>query len=64
MLFTGAALTASVIFWLFFPMKFQAEMAFSLMLILWLSMVGALIFIPVLVSFFKPCFATARVTMS
>jgi len=64
MLFTGAALTASVILWLFFLIKFQAEMAFSLMLILWLYVAGALIFIPVLVSFFKPCFATARITMS
>lgn len=58
-LFTGTTLTASVIFWLFFPMRFQAEMAFLLTLILFLHIVGALVFIPSMVSLFKPRFATA-----
>lgn len=58
-LFTGATLTASVIFWLFFPMKFQAEMAFLLTVILFLHVVGALVFIPSTVSLFKPRFAMA-----
>jgi uncharacterized protein len=58
-LFTGATLTTSVIFWLFFPMKFQAEMAFLLTVILFLHVVGALVFIPAMVSLFKPRFATA-----
>ncbi len=61
-LFTGTTLTASVIFWLFFPMKFQAEMGLLLTLILFLHIVGALIFIPSMVSLFKPRFATAGVT--
>jgi hypothetical protein len=47
-----------VIFWLFFPMKFQAEMALLLALILFLHVVGALVFIPSMVSLFKPRFAT------
>lgn len=59
-LFTGTTLTASVIFWLFFPMKFQAEMAFLLALVLFLHIVGALIFIPSMVSLLKPRFATVR----
>jgi uncharacterized protein len=59
-LFTGTTLTASVIFWLFFPMKFQAEMASLLALILFLHVVGALVFIPAMVSLFKPHFATGR----
>ena len=59
-LFTGTTLTASVIFWLFFPMKFQAEMASLLALILFLHVVGALVFIPAMVSLFKPRFATGR----
>ncbi|MBI3798269.1 MAG: MMPL family transporter [Deltaproteobacteria bacterium] len=59
-LFTGATLTTSVIFWLFFPMKFQAEMAFLLTVILFLHVVGALVFIPSMVSLFQPRFATAR----
>jgi len=58
-LFTGTTLTASVIFWLFFPMKFQAEMALLLALILFLHVVGALVFIPSMVSLFKPRFTTA-----
>jgi len=58
-LFTGTTLTASVIFWLFFPMRFQAEMALLLALILFLHVVGALVFIPSMVSLFKPRFATA-----
>jgi predicted RND superfamily exporter protein len=61
-LFTGTTLTASVIFWLFFPMRFQAEMALLLALILFLHVVGALVFIPSMVSLFKPRFATARGT--
>jgi predicted RND superfamily exporter protein len=61
-LFTGTTLTASVIFWRFFPMKFQAEMALLLALILFLHVVGALVFIPSMVSLFKPRFAMTRVT--
>jgi len=60
-LFTGTTLTTSVIFWLFFPMRFQAEMALLLALILFLHVVGALVFIPSMVSLFKPRFATAGV---
>ncbi len=56
-LFTGTTLTASVVFWLFFPMKFQAEMALLLTLILFLHVIGALVFIPSTVSLLKPRFA-------
>ncbi|MBI3248980.1 MAG: MMPL family transporter [Deltaproteobacteria bacterium] len=56
-LFTGTTLTASVIFWLWFPMRFQAEMALLLALILFLHVVGALVFIPSMVSLFRPRFA-------
>lgn len=61
-LFTGTTLIASVVFWLFFPMKFQAEMAFLLTLILFLHIVGALVFIPSTVSLLKPRFATVTTT--
>ena len=61
-LFTGTTLTASVIFWLFFPMKFQAEMALLLALILFLHVVGALVFIPSMVSLFRPRFAITGVS--
>jgi len=57
--FTGTTLVASVILWVFFPMKFQAEMALLLGLILLFHVVGALVFIPAAVSLLKPHFAIA-----
>jgi uncharacterized protein len=56
-LFTGTSLTASIIYWCFFPMKFQAEMALLLVILLGFHLVGALIFIPPMVSLLKPNFA-------
>ena len=41
-LFTGVSLTASIIFWVFFPMKFQADMALLLVLLLGFHLIGAL----------------------
>jgi hypothetical protein len=56
-LFTGVSLTASIIFWVFFPMKFQADMALLLVLLLGFHLLGALVFIPPMVSLFRPRFA-------
>jgi hypothetical protein len=56
-LFTGLSLTASVIYWCFFPMKFQAQMALLLVLLLAFHLVGALMFIPPMVSLLRPKFA-------
>lgn len=56
-LFTGLSLTASVIYWCFFPMKFQAQMALLLVFLLAFHLIGALMFIPPLVSLLKPKFA-------
>jgi predicted RND superfamily exporter protein len=55
-MFTGTTLTVSVIFWIFFPMKFQSEMAILLTLLLFLHVVGALAFIPGMISLLKPRF--------
>ncbi|MGE0823880.1 MAG: RND family transporter [Candidatus Binatia bacterium] len=55
-MFTGTTLTVSVIFWIFFPMKFQSEMAILLTLLLFFHVVGALAFIPGTVSLLKPRF--------
>jgi predicted RND superfamily exporter protein len=57
-LFTGMSLTASIIFWVFFPMKFQAQMALLLVLLLLFHLIGALVFIPPMVALLKPRFAT------
>ena len=63
-MFTGTTLTAAVIFWLFFPMKFQAEMALLLALLLFFHIVGALVFIPAFVSLLKPRFLVVRGTVA
>lgn len=55
-MFTGSTLTVSVILWVFFPMKFQSEMAVLLTLLLFFHVVGALAFIPGVVSLLKPRF--------
>ena len=57
--FTGTTLIASVILWVFFPMKFQAEMALLLSLILGFHVIGALVFIPAAVSLVKVRFTAA-----
>jgi predicted RND superfamily exporter protein len=55
-MFTGTTLTMSVFFWIFFPMKFQAEMAILLTMLLFFHIVGALAFIPGVVSLLEPRF--------
>ncbi len=59
-IFTGTTLVASVVFWLFFPLKFEAEMAFILMMLMIFHAIGALVFIPAMVSLLRPRFAVQR----
>lgn len=59
-IFTCTTLVVSVVFWLFFPLKFQAEMALVLMLLMIFHAAGALVFIPAMVSLLRPRFATER----
>jgi predicted RND superfamily exporter protein len=59
-IFTCSTLVASVVFWLFFPLKFEAEMAFVLMMLMIFHAIGALVFIPALVSLLRPRFAVER----
>ncbi len=59
-IFTGSTLVVSVIYWLFFPLKFQAEMAFVLIMLMVFHAIGALVFIPALVSLLRPRFAVER----
>lgn len=63
-MFTGSTLTVSVIFWIFFPMKFQSEMAILLTMLLFFHVVGALAFIPGTVSLLKPRFPLPNKVMS
>jgi len=59
-IFTATTLIAGVFFWAFIDLKFQAEMGLLLGLLMFLNMVNALIFIPSLVTIFRPKFVTAR----
>jgi hypothetical protein len=61
-LFTGATIVASVVFWLFHPLKFEAQMALLLMMLMIFHAIGALVFIPAMVSLLRPKFALARAT--
>ena len=59
-IFTCTTLVVSVMFWLFNPLKFEAEMAFLLMMLMIFHAIGALVFIPALVSLLRPRFAVER----
>ena len=55
--FTAASMVAGVVFWYFLSsMRFQAEMGLMLGVIMFINMVGALIFVPSLVYVLKPKF--------
>jgi predicted RND superfamily exporter protein len=59
-IFTCTTLVVSVMFWLLHPLKFEAEMAFLLMMLMIFHAIGALVFIPALVSLLRPRFAVER----
>ena len=59
-MFTGTTIVTSMVFWLFHPLKFEAQMAFLLMMLMFFHAVGALLFIPAMVSLLRPRFAVAR----
>jgi hypothetical protein len=59
-IFTATTIIAGVIFWVFIDLKFQAEMGLLLVLLMFLNMVDAMIFIPSLVTVFKPKFVAER----
>jgi predicted RND superfamily exporter protein len=59
-IFTATTLIAGVVFWAFIDLKFQAEMGLLLGLLMFLNMVNALVFIPSLVTIFRPKFVTVR----
>ncbi|HSQ01196.1 MAG TPA: MMPL family transporter [Candidatus Dormibacteraeota bacterium] len=59
-MFTGLTITTSMVLWLFHPLKFEAQMAFLLMMLMVFHAIGALVFIPAMVSLLRPRFATQR----
>jgi predicted RND superfamily exporter protein len=54
----ATTLTIGLIFWIFSSLKFQAQMGALLAVLLFLNMLGALLFVPSLVAIFKPRFVT------
>jgi uncharacterized protein len=59
-IFTATTIIAGVVFWVFIDLKFQAEMGLLLVILMFLNMVDAMIFIPSLVTLFKPKFVAER----
>ncbi len=59
-MFTGVTITVSMLLWLLHPLKFEAQMAFLLMVLMIFHAIGALVFIPAMVSLLRPRFATGR----
>ncbi|MEW6444008.1 MAG: MMPL family transporter [bacterium] len=55
-IFTATMMIAGVVFWVFVDLKFQSEMGLLLGLLMLLNMVNSVVFVPSLVSLFKPRF--------
>jgi len=54
--FIATTLTCGMIFWLFSPLMFQAQMGITLIVLLLLNMIGALLFVPSVIFVLKPRF--------
>ena len=59
-IFTATTMVGGVILWTFIDLKFQAEMGLLLGLLMFLNMVNALVFIPILVKRLKPTFVMKK----
>jgi predicted RND superfamily exporter protein len=59
-IFTATTLIAGVALWIFIDLKFQAEMGLLLALLMFLNMANAMIFVPTLVTIFRPVFVVDR----
>ena len=57
-LYTAFLISASIAFWAFSPLRFQAEMGSQLLIILGMNMLGGLFLLPALIALLKPKFVT------
>lgn len=55
-LYTAFLISASIAFWGFSPLRFQAEMGTQLLIILTMNMLGGLLLLPALIAWLKPRF--------
>ena len=60
-LYTAFLISASIAFWTFSPLRFQAEMGSQLLIILTMNMLGGLLLLPALIALTKPSFVTGNV---
>ncbi len=58
-LYTAFLISASIAFWSFSPLRFQAEMGTQLLIILTMNMLGGLLLLPALISLLRPKFVIA-----
>jgi predicted RND superfamily exporter protein len=57
-LYTAFLISASILFWSFSPLRFQAEMGSQLLIILTMNMLGGLLLLPALIALVKPKFVS------
>ncbi len=60
--FTATTITGGIVLWVFSNLRFQGEMAFLLVFLMILNMLGAITVVPALYSIFRPKVATALLT--
>lgn len=59
-LYTAFLILASIAFWSFSPLRFQAEMGTQLLIILSMNMLGGLLLLPALIALLKPKFVVGH----
>jgi len=59
-LYTAFLISASILFWAFSPLRFQAEMGWQLLTILSMNMLGGLFLLPAIISLLKPKFVSGQ----
>jgi uncharacterized protein len=55
-LYTAFLISTGIAFWVFSPLRFQAEMGYQLLIILTMNMLGGLLLLPALISLLRPRF--------
>lgn len=55
-LYTAFLISAGIMFWVFSPLRFQAEMGYGLLIILTMNMLGGLVLLPAFISLARPGF--------
>ena len=62
--FTATTVVGGVVFWVFSTLRFQAEMAQLLVVLMIVNMLGAIVMVPAFYSFLRPRLATRMIRLS